>query len=76
MTHLALDTLHRYILNFRFLDEEPDWFLVGLACFVLASKVNSLHFGASDFVPDFYYKNRPRPKEDLFKSRELADSLS
>jgi hypothetical protein len=61
VVHLAVDTLHRYILNFGIKDKEPDWYMVGLACFFIGSKVNSVHFSGAEMIPQFYYNNRIKP---------------
>ena len=61
VVHLAVDTLHRYVLNFNTKDKEPDWFMVGLACFFIGSKVNSVHFGGAELLPQFYYHDRIKP---------------
>lgn len=73
VTHLAIDTLHRYVLNFEIKDREPDWYLVGLACFFIGSKINSMHFGGAEAIPRFYYQKRVRPLGSRFQGRKLAD---
>ena len=75
VTHLACDTLHRYVLNFEIKEKEPDWYLVGLACFFIGSKINSLHFGGAETIPRFYYKNRVRPGRSRFTERNPADYI-
>lgn len=75
VVHLAIDTLHRYVLNLGNRDNEiePDWFMVGLACFFIGSKVNSVHFGGAEILPHFYYQNRIKPQEPHFKNRNLVE---
>jgi hypothetical protein len=35
--------------------------MVGLACFFIGSKVNSVHFSGAEMIPQFYYNNRIKP---------------
>lgn len=46
--------------------------MVGLSCFYIASKVNSLHFGGAEVLPLFYFRDRPRPQGLQVKGKVLA----
>lgn len=60
VTHLSVDILHRYMRNMEIFGGDVDWYLVGLTCFYISSKLNSFHFGGADFIPDFYYTRKSK----------------
>lgn len=74
MLHSACDTLHRYLVNCREKEGEGEWkargqdfYLVGLASFFIAAKLNSIHFGGADVVLTFYLNWRPQQSKYAFK---------
>jgi hypothetical protein len=62
VVHAACDTLHRYLANSAANEESfygSDFYLLALASFFIAAKLNSLHYGGADYLLSFYVKERP-----------------
>jgi hypothetical protein len=58
--HSTLDIMSRFIVNQETLVKEHDGYLVCLACFLIAAKTNSVHFGGTDTLLKFYLSERPK----------------
>jgi hypothetical protein len=47
--------------------------MLGLACFFIAAKLNSTHYGGAEYIISYFYNERPRPPRSN-KADMLPDS--
>lgn len=75
VVHAACDTLHRYLVSAGASEEwrlqDSDFYLLALASFFIAAKLNSIHYGGADALLSFYVRERPG-KHSKVKSETLS----